>query len=668
MVVRAHSYEERIRLAYDHLYANANIRTPERLAEEVAKILLALQHAEKTAEQGPLPSLTSSLAAAIKRANPDACDYVARQVRTQFASMNTELKRYPETTAVELDNASIAYVRLQLDALSFRGSEHDWLGDALEVFRTVSAKRLGGQFFTDQRVTELAVELLEYDPFDGDDFVDVCAGTGGFLLAAAKKGDGETGASGLRGLEADLSLVHVANASMSSLTDHRSDHVLPADSLADPSDWSPDVQRSVVPGAHQCLASNPPFGTKITVKDESLLQNYDLGHKWNKSRNGGWEKSSHGLSPRPLDVLFLERNLRLAEPGRGRVAVVTPYQVLSGPKLGFVREWLLRQARVRAVIDLPHETFQPWTGTKTALLVMERRAEPLSQWTADDDYPIYMARAEHIGHDRRGRPVYDAEGATYTDLPLIADDYKAYLANGEAGRSHQHAFSISSTEVTQGNDLRLNAAFYRPATYSVQAQVEGLGEGEEWTVRKLGDVTRRIFFPTRFKRHYVSPDEGGILFLGGTNISQLVPTNLKYLDPQTPRLQELLVEDGWLLVTRSGSTGVVSSVPPNWDGIAMSEHVIRIVPAPEELDPAYLQAYLRSELCQRMLAAGVFGSVIDEITPEYIAQIPIPVPKDEGLMRKVAGDIRIAEEGRQAAMESLETGVGLLEERLTFHA
>ena len=46
------------------------------------------------------------------------------------------------------------------------------------------AKRLGGQFFTDQRVTRLAVDLLEYDPAKHD-FVDICSGTGGFLIAAA---------------------------------------------------------------------------------------------------------------------------------------------------------------------------------------------------------------------------------------------------------------------------------------------------------------------------------------------------------------------------------------------------------------------------------------------------------------------------------------------------
>ena len=128
---------------------------------------------------------------------------------------------------------------------------------------------------------------------------------------------------------------------------------------------------------------------------------------------------------------------------------------------------------------------------------------------------------------------------------------------------------------------------------------------------RIQDVVDKIFYPGRFKRNYVDRYPEAVPFLGGANISQLMVTTDKWLSPNDPKLESLRVSAGWLLVTRSGSTGIVSSVPAAWEGFALSEHVIRIVPNPRKLDPAYIQAFLRSEYGQEQLSRGVFGSVID---------------------------------------------------------
>ena len=53
----------------------------------------------------------------------------------------------------------------------------------LKTIRGQWAKQVGGQFFTDSLVTKLAMTFLDFDPRKGDDLVDICSGTGGFLLA-----------------------------------------------------------------------------------------------------------------------------------------------------------------------------------------------------------------------------------------------------------------------------------------------------------------------------------------------------------------------------------------------------------------------------------------------------------------------------------------------------
>jgi hypothetical protein len=172
-----------------------------------------------------------------------------------------------------------------------------------------------------------------------------------------------------------------------------------------PDVFKPEGTRGIALGTHLCAATNPPFGTKITIKDPGLLRGFELA-RLSGGRALGQVLASRQVSPRAPDILFLEQNIRLLKPGKGRLAFVTPYQIMSGPQTLFVREWLLRHAEILAVIDLPAETFQPHTGTKTCLLVVRRRIKPLKVVDVSEDRSIFMAIPRWIGHDRRGNLVY----------------------------------------------------------------------------------------------------------------------------------------------------------------------------------------------------------------------------------------------------------------------
>lgn len=626
------SFDTQMRAIHDHLYASANIRVPEDLQLEVAKVV---QTRTWVAVVEGDQRLDPALRARLLSGDRHSAAPIARELRQSFTAYNKAVRRYSREDAVlRLDDASLAYIVASLDGIDMSDASRDWLGDALEVFRSTAAKRLGGQFFTDQQVTTLAIRLLDYDA-EKDDLLDICAGTGGFLIAAARAAQvqGATEVPRLIGVEVDNSLAHLANSTLHHLGNFNTDVVFNADSFREPTQWPLKLRKTVIPGTHRCLASNPPFGQKITVKDTQTLSRFDLGHVWSK-KSTGWVKTKR-VSPTPPDILFIEQNLRLADPHGGRVALVVPYQVLSGPKLGYVRKWILQHARIRSVVDLPDETFQPWTGTKTALIVLERRAKPLEDWEGQEKYPIFMATSHEIGHDRRGNPNVGNDGRLVCDLPEIGKAWEAYLEEDNPGDLFSHSFSISSTEIHAANGFRLNAAFHEP---SRTAAVKGIkaAHPDQYDLKTVGDVTKRIFFPGRFKRNYVPESTpGAVPFLGGTNITQLLPTNRKYMSPTDSRLPELQVREGWVLVTRSGSTGIVSTVPGPWDGYAMSEHIIRIEPDEDLLPAAYLEAYLRSELGQNLLAQGIFGSVIDEITPEHIAQMPIPVPTSKVVLQEI---------------------------------
>lgn len=74
------------------------------------------------------------------------------------------------------------------------------------------------------------------------------------------------------------------------------------------------------------------------------------------------------------------------------------------------------QGRILAIIDIPIETFQPNTSTKTSILVFQK----LKKEDIPVDYDIFMAIAHTCGHDRRGNEIES------DDIKRIASIYKEW--------------------------------------------------------------------------------------------------------------------------------------------------------------------------------------------------------------------------------------------------
>lgn len=99
-------------------------------------------------------------------------------------------------------------------------------------------------------------------------------------------------------------------------------------------------------------------------------------------------------------ILFIERDIQLLAP-YGKMAIVLPDGVFGNDTFGYVRNWLKSKGRILAIIDIPIETFQPNTATKTSVLVFQKLPED----KIPVDYDIFMAIAETCGHDRRGNEI-----------------------------------------------------------------------------------------------------------------------------------------------------------------------------------------------------------------------------------------------------------------------
>ncbi len=655
-MVKTAELQSKITNIYNHLYANAGTRTPHGIANEVGKVLHTASFMEKNkSSKKPAFEFTPKQ---IKDNLNGKVSNVAKEIRRQFSKMNAKWNFYDDE--INLNDFDLVYTCCQLSGVLVTDKQRDVFGDAIEIFRGQWAKQVGGQFFTDGLVTKLAMQLLEFNPHKGDDLVDICSGTGGFLLAGLNHIREQLEQSGiaeenlerdlvhlakksLKGQEVDKEVAKIANATLTSrLGTSDEEYVQNGDSLL-----ISDTGK-IKYDSHLCVASNPPFGTKITVKDHKILEKFDLAKVSSRSNT---LFPAHKIAKRSPDILFVEQNVKLLVPDKGRLSIVLPYQILSGPQTMYVRDWLMKNTVIQSIIDLPGETFQPHTGTKTCLITLKRRATVIEELSEIEDYPIFMSIPKWIGHDRRGKPVYkkNVEGKQtneiLTDFPQLSAAYTAYKSGKSPESIHESSFVISSSDIISADLLQFNAQYHKPSKFD-----KSLANRKEWDFVNLEDLTTKIFYPGRFKRNYVDFSENAVPFFGGSDILQLWSWTNKWISSNHPKIKELAVQKNWVIVTRSGSTGIVSIVPEAWNGYAMSEHIIRIIVDEDKISPYYLMGFLRSEYCQEIIAKGVFGSVIDEIDPSFLGKIKVPIPKSERIINQMIEEIAKAEEARNNAI------------------
>ena len=88
------------------------------------------------------------------------------------------------------------------------------------------------------------------------------------------------------------------------------------------------------------------------------------------------------------------------------------------------------------------------------------------------------------------------------------------------------------------------------------------------------------------------------------------------------------------LITCSGTIGKVALVGKHWENWAANQHIIRVVPANDEI-AGYLNVFLSSEYGYQLITHFTYGSVVDEIDDNHVRQIPIPLLKDKSVQDRI---------------------------------
>ncbi len=212
-------------------------------------------------------------------------------------------------------------------------------------------------------------------------------------------------------------------------------------------------------------------------------------------------------------------------------------------------------------------------------------------------------------------------------------------------------------EFTQ--DYRLDAHFYNPIAKLIVENITKHCPKND----KLFNVADCSFRGSRSTRNYVDKDNG-IAFLSGKNIIQIRP-DFKYISKsETANLDDMLLSEGQILISRTGTLGRTVLIYKNYEGCAASEHLIRVKPDAKIIDSGYLYAFLSSDYGYHQLLRYKHGAVIDVITEDQISQSVIPLPSDK--QQKEIGDlVRKAYELRAKAIKLEDEAQELLTQALT---
>jgi type I restriction enzyme M protein len=338
----------------------------------------------------------------------------------------------------------------QMDLAAHDG--HDFKGDMYEyLLSKLSMSGTNGQFRSPRHIIAMIVALVNPQP--GQRICDPACGTVGFLIAAfthiltqhTKPADRRRGIvdgallkpaqwrfleeQAFTGYDNDANMVKIAilNLYLHQLERARIEHFNPLTTGFG----------GTYPGQlFDILLANPPFSGK--VQDESILA--DLNYK---------------LNTRATELLFLKWIMDHLAPG-GRAGVIVPNGVLFGSTKAAtgLRQLLLTECDLQAVISLPSGVFKPYAGVATAALIFQKVG---MRSTAS---PTLAPATKSVWF-------YDltADGFSLDDkrTPIEANDIPDVLAKWPGREEGPNSYRVPIEKI-QENDWSLAAGRYKPVT------------------------------------------------------------------------------------------------------------------------------------------------------------------------------------------------------------
>lgn len=178
-------------------------------------------------------------------------------------------------------------------------------------------------------------------------------------------------------------------------------------------------------------------------------------------------------------------------------------------------------------------------------------------------------------------------------------------------------------------------------------------------------ISSSIILPSRFKRVFVEKDFGTKL-VGGRDISELVPSTEKYLSNEIHGEQikeQLGIRKNAIIVTARGTLGKVTLAPKHFEGWAISDNLMQIVPSSEEL-AGYIYIFLNSIYGYKLITRYTYGGVVDALEIEHLAKVPVPILKDKQAQKEINDKALLSNQKRYKAYKLEQEALEILNQKV----
>jgi type I restriction enzyme M protein len=498
-----------------------------------------------------------------------------------------------------------------IDEFSYDHSER--LGDAFEYLLSVlGSQGDAGQFRTPRHIIDFMVEVLA--PQKHETILDPACGTAGFLISAFKhilrtntdaKGHSkltpdEKGrlAKNFTGydISPDMVRLSLVNLYLHGFTDP---HIYEYDSLAQEERWNEFAD---------VILANPPF----------------------MSPKGGIKPHKRfTIQAKRSEVLFVDY---MAEhlKSTGRAAIIVPEGIIFQSQTAYkeLRKMLVENSLV-AVVSLPAGCFNPYSGVKTSILILDK-----SLAKAADTIAFFKVENDGFGLGAQRRAIEK------NDLPQVQAELAAYLHALRSKSSLESILSLASTaqivpkeKIAANGDYNLSGERYR----------EGAVSSSSFPSVELGEVCELVRGVVFSKEDEVS--EGGVQVLRANNINkdryELNLDDIRRVSPKADFSDEkMLRKDDIFICLASGSkdhVGKVALIEEDTDfyfGGFMG--AIRVKPG--RLHAGYLLKQLTTGHFNDFLREQIAGANINNLSGGLLYRFQIPLPPLE-VQKEIVAEI-----------------------------
>ncbi|NRB69781.1 MAG: SAM-dependent DNA methyltransferase [Vibrio sp.] len=368
-------------------------------------------------------------------------------------------------------------------------NDKDTKGDLYEyLLSKLQQSGVNGQFRTPRNIIQMMVELMQ--PKVGDTICDPSSGTCGFLMAAVEyveehhakevnKPDNRKHFNNemFTGFDFDKHMLRIGAMNML-LHGIENPSVHYRDSLQDQGDEN-------ISEAYNLILANPPFkgsvdfdivapdllralGKNPVVKKTAPKFKTEIDEDGNEIQVEVKKKKPTEKS----ELLFLALILRMLKVG-GRAAVIIPDGVLFGSTKAHktIRQKIVQDQKLEAVISLPSGVFKPYAGVSTAILVFTK-----TNSGGTDNVWFYDMQADGYSlDDKRSQLFKDGEIPTHeqSNIADIIARFKTLTNEDSTPNSDSPEYKRNKTEQSfmvpvadiTNNDFDLSINRYKEVVY-----------------------------------------------------------------------------------------------------------------------------------------------------------------------------------------------------------